>query len=578
MNDLIESVENISKEVQHSSFGNRLKILVPVDKISEVARVVNNYGFDHIESVCGTDYPETENIEVTYFIGSLKDKFRNNVVILGSRVSRDNPTLPSLINIWPGSNFHEREQWEMLGVKFEGHPRLERLLLPDDWDDIPPLRKDFNIKKWGLIERDASQMILEKPVQHSIFQTSIPSKEDFKKVRNPKSIQTFQSALSNPEVDVLGKSLFDIVQKDDKTLAISFGIQHPGSGHLRLVLGLDGDIVKEVEPDIGYVHRGEEKMCEYKNYLQNIPHLERPAIHDSAGVLFPYILAAEELLDLTDKIPERAQYLRIIMAEFNRILSHQYWLGIQGIFTGHSTMFMWAMGDRELIMDAVQQLGGARVTFSYFVPGGVRNDSPPGFEEYVRKVCDKFEKRLDQYKKMYFENPIFLTRTKDVGTLSNQDAISLGAVGPTLRASNVKSDIRKDEPYSLYDTLDFDIPIHKEGDSYARCLVSYLEMYESLKIIRQAIDKLKPGPLRVAARGRLRGKEGEAYARTEAAHGSISYYMVSDGKDKPYRVRINTPSFRNLLPIIKKILPGHKVADVPVIHWSLNYWAVEADR
>ena|GEM_PF-12076 len=578
MNDLFEKIRERVPEAQCTVRGNRIKVVTPAESVVRVAEVVKEYGFNHIESVCGIDHPNDNAMEVLYIVGSVEEGLKSKVLILGSRISRNNPVFPSLINIWPGAYFHEREEYEMLGIRFEGHPKLAKLLLPDDWDDTPPLRKEFQVKKWGAIEREDSGLKIERAVLHTPPPEYIPTQSDFMKVKTPPFLERFQQALDVPDYDTLGRQLFQWVRKDERSIAISFGIQHPGSGHMRLVLGVDGDIITEVEPDIGYVHRGKEKMCEYKNYFQNIPQLERMTVHDSSGMLFPYVLAAEDILDISDKVPERAKYLRIIMAEFNRILNHTYWLAIMGIFTGHSTMFMWAMGDRELIIDAAQRLAGARVTFAYFVPGGVRNDAPEGWTDYVLKICDKFEERINHYREIYFENPLFLDRTVGVGVLRRQDAIDLGIVGPALRASGVFSDTRKDEPYSLYDTIDFDVPVMKEGDSYARCMVSYLEMYQSLRIIRQAVKMMKPGPVRYHIRGRLRGREGEAYARTEAARGSLSFYIISDGKEKPYRVKISTPSFRNLLAGVKKLLPGHKVADVPVIHWSLNYWAVEADR
>lgn len=578
MNDLLERVQKMAPEAQCTVRGNRVKIMTPVESIVKVAEVVKEHGFNHIESVCGTDYPKNNTIEVLYIVGSVEEDLKPKVIILGSRVPRENPVFPTLINIWPGAYFHEREEYEMLGICFDGHPKLAKLLLPDDWGGIPPLRKEFHVKKWGAIEREDSGLKIERAFLHNPPPECIPTPEDFKKVKAPGFLERFQQALDAPEYDTLGRQLFQWVQRDERTIAISFGIQHPGSGHMRLVLGVDGDTITEVEPDIGYVHRGKEKMFEYKNYFQNIPQLERMTVHDSSGMLFPYVLAVEDLLDISDKVPDRAKYLRIIMAEFNRILNHTYWLAIMGIFTGHSTMFMWPMGDRELIIDAAQSLAGARVTFAYFVPGGVRSDAPDGWGDYALKVCDRFEERINKYREMYFENPLFLDRTVGVGVLPRQDAIDLGIVGPALRASGVYSDTRKDEPYSLYDTIDFDVPVMKEGDAYARCMVSYLEIYQSLRIIRQAVKMMKPGPVRYHLRGRIRGREGEAYARAEAARGSLSYYIVSDGKEKPYRVKITTPSFRNLLAGVKKLIPGHRVADVPVIHWSLNYWAVEADR
>ena len=242
-----------------------------------------------------------------------------------------------------------------------------------------------------------------------------------------------------------------IVEKEGNRLVLNVGPQHPGSGHFRLVVTIDGDTIVDIKPDPGYVHRGAEKMAEHRTYIQNIPHLERPVIIDSSNILFSYVLACEQILDITP--PERGEYIRILMSELNRIISHTYWLSIYGIFLGHSTMFMWPMGDRELFIDLAQSIGGTRVTFSYFIPGGVRNDIPDDFKEKALKTFSYFDKRLVEYEKIFFNNPLVLQRTKGIGILKKQDAINLGITGPNLRASGVNSDTRKDEPYSKYDTI-----------------------------------------------------------------------------------------------------------------------------
>jgi NADH-quinone oxidoreductase subunit D len=256
--------------------------------------------------------------------------------------------------------------------------------------------------------------------------------------------------------------------EEDK-VTISVGPQHPGSGHFRLIVTIDGDIVVNAEPDPGYVHRGEEKMCETRDYIQNVPHLERPVILDSSGILFPYVLAAEELLGLSNRVPDKAKYLRILMAEYNRIISHFYFLAIQAIFLGHSTLLMWAMADREVLIDLASMLAGARVTFAYFVPGGVRTDAPQGYADKVLKAVNYLRSRLKDYWRMMIDNPFMRMRMEGIGILKKQDAIRLGAVGPTLRASGVKFDLRKAEPYSLYDTIDF-----KEGSDAANSLFNFV--------------------------------------------------------------------------------------------------------
>ena len=360
-------------------------------------------------------------------------------------------------------------------------------------------------------------------------------------------------------------------------LTVSIGPQHPGSGHFRIIVTLEGDMITQAIPDPGFVHRGAEKMAEYRNYIQNIPHLERPVILDSTGILFPYTLAVEDLLSLTDKVPERAKYIRILMAEFNRIISHEYFLAIEGIFLGHSTQFVWSTGDREAFIDLAASLSGARVTFSYLVPGGVRTDTPPGFEERTLKACAYMEERLKDYRRMLYDSPFMKMRMEKVGVISRSDAIAYGLAGPTARASGVKTDVRKDEPYSLYDTVDFQVPVREEGDSMARVLVHLDEMGESCSIIRQVLKKMQPGPVKFAMKGQMRGRVGEAYARTEAARGMMSYHIISDGLPNPYRVKIDTPSSRNLA-IMPKLFKGLHLADLPVTLESLDFWPVEADR
>jgi NADH-quinone oxidoreductase subunit D len=360
-------------------------------------------------------------------------------------------------------------------------------------------------------------------------------------------------------------------------LTVSIGPQHPGSGHFRIIVTLDGDVISEAVPDPGFVHRGAEKMSEYRNYIQNIPHLERPVILDSTGILFPYTLAVEDLLGLADKVPERAKYIRMLMAEFNRIISHEYFLAIEGIFLGHSTQFIWSTGDREAFMDLAASLSGARVTFSYLVPGGVRTDTPAGFEERTLKACAYMEERLKDYRRMLFDNPFMKMRMEGVGVISGSDAVRYGLVGPTARASGVNTDVRRDEPYSLYDTIDFQVPIRKEGDDMARVLLRLDEIEQSCQIIRQALKKMQPGPVKFAMKGQMRGRVGEVYARTEAARGMMSFHIISDGLPEPYRVKIDTPSNRNLA-IMPKLFKGLHLADLPVTFQSLDYWPVESDR
>ena len=363
---------------------------------------------------------------------------------------------------------------------------------------------------------------------------------------------------------------------DEKIMTLNVGPQHPGSGHMRLIIKVDGDYIVSCDPDPGYVHRGEEKMAEYRNYIQNVPHLERPVIHDSSNILYPYCLGVEELLGI--EVPERAKYIRVIAAELNRCIYILYWLAIYGIFLGHSTMFMWPAGDRELFIDLLEAMSGARVTHAYLVPGGVRNDLPSNFEERCLRQVEYFEKRLKEYESIFYQNPLLKARTEGSGILSRTDAIRLGTTGSVLRASGVDFDVRKKEPYDVYENLDFQTIVMKEGDSYARSRIPYLEMFESCRIIKDALRKMpKSGSVRTKLKPNPKGGNDEVYRRVESGRGALGYYIVSNNRPEPYRVKISVGSFRNLI-CMPYLLKGEKLGNMPAVYWGLNYWPVEADR
>ena len=380
------------------------------------------------------------------------------------------------------------------------------------------------------------------------------------------------------KIDETMKMGLEIVKEsdEDRFMTLSVGPQHPGSGHFRFTIKLDGDYIVFCDPDPGYVHRGEEKMSEYRNFIQNIPHLERPVIHDSTNITYSYSLAVEELCSI--EVPRRGQFIRAIASELNRQVYTLYWLAIYGIFLGHSTMFMWPTGDRELFIDLLEALTGARVTHAFNIPGGVRNDMPEGFKDRCLRQVAYFEKRLKEYEDIFYNNPLLRQRTEEVGILTKDDAISLGVAGSVLRASGVPLDIRKAEPYDVYNEVDFKVQYMKSGDSFARSMVPFLDMRESCHIIRQLLDKIpQAGEVRAKLQPNPKGPPGESYKRVESGRGALGYYIISDGTPRPYRVKISVASFRNMLAL-PFLLVGSKLADMPSIYWSLNYWPVEADR
>ena len=368
----------------------------------------------------------------------------------------------------------------------------------------------------------------------------------------------------------------ELKKVDERIMTLNVGPQHPGSGHMRLIVQVDGDFIVGCDPDPGYVHRGEEKMAEYRNYILNIPHLERPVIHDSCNILYPYCLAVEEIIGV--EVPERAKYVRVIASELNRCVYILYWLAIYGIFLGHSTMFMWPAGDRELFIDLLEKMTGARVTHSYFIPGGVRNDLPANFEDVCLRQVNYFEKRIKEYADIFYNNPILIHRTENAGVLSRADAIRLGTTGSVLRASGVDFDLRTKEPYDAYEELNVNTPVLKEGDSYARSKIPWLDMFESCNIIREALEKMpKSGSVRKKLKPNPKGGDVTVYKRVESGRGSLGCYIVSKNKPEPYRLKLSVPSFRNLIAL-PYLLKGEKLGNMPAVYWSLNYWPVEADR
>ena len=361
---------------------------------------------------------------------------------------------------------------------------------------------------------------------------------------------------------------------EPSTMDVSVGPQHPGSGHVRLLMRVDGDYIVSIDPDVGYVHRGCEKIAEYRTAVSNIPHLERPCIIDAIHLNWGYVLPIEELQGVV--VPPRGQYISTIAAEMNRIMSHLYWLAINaGVFSGHTTIFMYGFGDRDLFIELMEMLTGARLTYSFLPPGGPRRDLPAEFQKRLTQLLDYFERRLVEYDRIFFRNPLVIARAKGIGVLKREEAIRLGVTGPVLRGSGVKYDVRKVEPYGAYADLEFDIPTFEEGDSYARFMVRFEEMKQSIRIIRQALEKLPKGP--IARKAPLIIPEGEAIGRVESSRGELVYLVAGDNSDKPSRVKIMNGSFRNLVAMPYLIRNVH-IADMPIIYGGLDYWPVEADR
>ncbi|MDL1892947.1 NADH-quinone oxidoreductase subunit D [Sphingobacteriales bacterium CHB3] len=365
-------------------------------------------------------------------------------------------------------------------------------------------------------------------------------------------------------------------------MVINMGPQHPSThGVLRLELIVDGEIVVDAIPHIGYLHRCFEKHAEHMtNYQQVIPYCDRMDYVAAMNAEFGYVVACEKLLKI--KVPERVEYIRVIMAEFQRIASHLIAIGTYGMDIGAFTPFLFCMRDREAILDIYEQTCGARLLYNYMWIGGLSHDVPADFAEKVKRFCKMFRGTIKELNNLLSYNKIFVERTANVGVLPADVAINYGASGPVLRGSGVKFDLRKNDPYSVYDKLDFDIPIGKGlkgtvGDCWDRYMVRVDEMEQCVNIIEQAVEKLPPGDVQSAIPKRIRPDAGEVYVRTETPKGEIGYYVVADGTASPFRVKVRPPCFVNLA-VLPAISRGAMISDVIAILGSVDIVLGEVDR
>lgn len=369
-------------------------------------------------------------------------------------------------------------------------------------------------------------------------------------------------------------------QGDD--LILQMGPQHPSThGVLRLELVMDGELVKQITPHIGYLHRCFEKHAEAMTYPQVIPYADRMDYLAAMNMELGYALAVEKLMGLTD-LPERLEYIRVIMAELQRIASHLLAIGTFGLDVGAITPFLWCFRDREKILDLFEWASGARLLYNYLWIGGVMQDLPDGFGRRALEFLDYFEPNVQELNDLLSFNKIFIERTASIGVMSPEVAMSYGIGGPNLRGSGVKWDLRKEEPYGIYDRFDFDIPVGTGefgpiGSAWDRYIVRVREMLESIKILRQAFDQLPSGDPNSATPRRIRPASGDAYMRTESPRGEIGFYLVSDGSDKPFRCKGRSPCF-TAISAIDAIGRNSLVADAVATVGSLDIVLGEIDR
>lgn len=359
-------------------------------------------------------------------------------------------------------------------------------------------------------------------------------------------------------------------------MLLNVGPQHPSThGVFRLVLKIDGEIIKEAKPVIGYLHRGTEKLAENLQYTQIIPYTDR--MDYLAAMTNNYVLchAVETMMDL--EIPERAEYLRVITMELGRIASHLVWWGTYLLDIGAVSPFLYAFREREMIINMLNEISGARLTFNYMRVGGVKWDAPEGWIEKVTEFIPYMRQELKGYHDLVTGNEIFMNRVKGVGKYTKEDALNYSLSGANLRCTGVKWDLRKDEPYSIYDRFDFDVAVQDGGDAWARYHVRLKEIEESLKILEQAVQQIpSEGDILAKVPKIIKAPKGEAYVRIESPRGEIGCYIASDGKKEPYRLKFRRPSFYNL-QILPKLLEGENIANLIAILGAIDIVLGEVD-
>ncbi len=542
---------------------------VRAERIADVARFARDdaaLAFDMPLDVTAVDYiGQQSRFEIVYHLYSTKHHHR---LRLKTRVPEENPSLPTVTPVWVGANWLERETYDMYGIRFEGHPDLRRIYLYDEFEGHP-LRKDY--------PKEKRQPLIGPGSRHGA-----PALAEV----------LYAHDLPPPEI----KGSFG-----EELLRVQLGPSHPAThGTVRIVADLDGETIVNADVQVGFLHRGFEKECESGFYYQAIPYTDR--LNYSSAILcnIGFCLAAEKLFGV--ETPPRCQFLRVLAGELARMADHFLCIGATALELNAFTPFLYGLQARELIWDLVDALCGARVTSNYVRIGGMSADMPDGFPELARANLPKVMNLLGDIERLLTDNPIFRLRMEGVAILPPEELIAFGVCGPLLRAAGVDLDLRRAQPYLVYDQLDFDVPLGSRGDNMDRYLVRVEELRQSARIVEQCLRQMPDGPVNVddptirwPGKSRVYGSmeelidqfklvtegpkppPGEVYVGSESANGEIGFFLVSDGTGKPYKCRARTPSFSNTQPLARMV-QGRLLADLVPTFDMVNMIGGECDR
>ena len=529
-------------------------------------------GYDYLSSVTGVDYLPEGKMEVVY---QVYKTLGGPGVMLKVQVPRQDPIeLPSIVPIYPGAEFQEREIWDLYGIKFSGHPDLRRILMWEGFEGHP-MRKDWHEPYF---EEDAKPFKSRWPDGKHVkaesrnkYQDNIAYPANF----NPEN-QTFDSetalyqALRTYQKDEIGL--------DTDHIIVNLGPQHPSThGVFRVAVMLDGEVITNLKPVMGYLHRNHEKIGERNTFIMNMPYTDRLDYLASMSNNFGYALAIEKLMNL--KVAERADYIRVMMAEMTRISNHLFLIGtLLNDLGAFFTPMLYAL-ERELILDIFEAVSGSRMMCNYFRFGGVARDLPEGTLQKIKELFfERLPRKIDELDRFLSENEVIRSRGVGQGVLTGEDAIRYSVSGPMLRASGIPYDIRRADPYSIYDRFEFDVCTRPNGDIYDRMMVRFDEIRQCIRIVQQAVKQIPEGPIMSQKLAyQVRVPAGEAYGRVEGPKGELGFYVISNGKPNPWRYHVRAPSFINLTAFGPMCL-GQKIADLMGVLGSVDIVLGEVDR
>jgi len=549
--------------------------IVEKDKLVEIATAIRDeFGYDLLTAVTGVDYLPENKMEVVYHAYKTTG---GPGLMFKVQVPRVGPVeVPSLIEVYPGVDLQEREAWDLLGIKFTGHPDLRRILMWEGFEGHP-LRKDW---KEPFYEEDFKPFKSRWPEGKHV---SAEEKNPFKD--NLKYPQNFDPEKWIPEGDaMLYGSLARYTTVDPEGLkadriVVNMGPQHPSThGVFRAAITLEGETIVGLKPVVGYLHRNHDKIGERNTYLQNMPYTDRLDYFNSMSNNFGYAIAVEKLMNI--KVAERAEYLRVIMAELSRIQNHLVFVGM--LLNDLGAMYtpaLYAFEERELILDIFEATAGSRMMCNYFRFGGVVRDVPEGVLQKIKDlVFDRLPAKTDEMERFLSENEVLVSRLQGVKVIDAEDAVRFSMTGPVLRATGVPYDIRRADPYGVYDRFDFDVAVRYNGDLMDNYLIRLDEIRQSLRILEQAVKQIPEGPINSQKpQYQVRVPAGEAYGRIESPKGELAFYVISNGKPNPWRYHVRPASFVNITALEKMCL-GTKIADFVVLLGVLDIVMGELDR